>query len=274
MKYEMINCTNEEIKYKRIMNDRLRLDNPKALLVVDNSVIQKKVLRYFKKNHSILSLYNKNSNLFNIIVLENMNHSIEEYDVYYFISQVTLEKTLLKFPFIESRVKLYSTPLENLDLKRIVQINQKAHLNNEDIPLFFWESFIRADDELLVSSPWLGKFILEEKYQKHFKYALSNNVTIVINYGIGGKNSARDSSSDKISDILKKSFIEYSENFIINKVNSHYKIMICDEKFLIKGSYNFLSFEGKYEKDTRTEGADIIFNKKEIIQMKKQYFGR
>ena len=59
----------------------------------------------------------------------------------------------------------------------------------------------------------------------------------------------------------------------MKKTNTHYKLLICDDKFAISGSYNLLSFRGDYDyNDNRSEGAEYINNKETIIKRREYYF--
>ena len=50
-------------------------------------------------------------------------------------------------------------------------------------------------------------------------------------------------------------------------------LLICDDKYYLAGSFNFLSFKGDYSApNTRHEGADYSENKEQIKLKREMYF--
>lgn len=63
-----------------------------------------------------------------------------------------------------------------------------------------------------------------------------------------------------------------SGKFRIQKGNTHIKLLVCDDLYFIQGSFNFLSFDGIYTEDTRTEIATYSESKREIEELRTAYF--
>ena len=60
---------------------------------------------------------------------------------------------------------------------------------------------------------------------------------------------------------------------IAKKINTHEKILLCDDKYVLIGSYNLLSFNGDYKgDDLRSECMQYQENKKHIEELRKEYF--
>jgi len=58
------------------------------------------------------------------------------------------------------------------------------------------------------------------------------------------------------------------------KDNTHEKILLCDSKYMMIGSYNFLSFVGDYsEEDVRKETVAYSVDKVKINQSRQLHFG-
>lgn len=147
------------------------------------------------------------------------------------------------------------------------------HLINEAIRNKFIETFLIAEKEIDIISPWISENVVDEQFIELLENALKRNVTIKILYGIGENNDERNKKSEKIASSLISKFQKYGKLFRIKKDNIHYKLLLCDEKFLISGSYNFLSFKGDYDgNDNRIEGAEYIENKDDINLKRKRYF--
>lgn len=168
------------------------------------------------------------------------------------------------------------------ELNKIINIfsnnNEVVHLKNEEIR----EKFIYAIEntlyELNIASPWMNDYVVNENLIIKMENCLKRGATIKIVYGIGdysnrSESCDRDYRSDKVANKLKNRFSCYNDKFKIRKVNSHHKLLICDEHFFLEGSYNFLSFSGEYNKyDVRSEGATYNTDLKIIRDLRKIYF--
>lgn len=155
--------------------------------------------------------------------------------------------------------------------------NDIVHLKNEEIR----EKLIYAIDntlyELNIASPWMNDYVVNDNLIMKIEKCLKRGATIKIVYGMEGssnrnKNSNRDNRSDKVAAKLKDRLSNYKDRFKIMKVNSHHKLLICDESFCLEGSYNFLSFSGNYEEDVRAEGATYYTDLKLIRELRNLYF--
>ena len=92
----------------------------------------------------------------------------------------------------------------------------------------------------------------------------SSNSKVTIKYGMKPRNRFDKAGIDNE---FKNSFGNLDKNcFRLINTDDHSKILICDEDFMIMGSFNWLSFGGGNEKDARGETSSINMNKAEIIK--------
>ena len=90
------------------------------------------------------------------------------------------------------------------------------------------------------------------------------NSKVTIKYGMKPRNRFDKAGIDNE---FKNSFGNLDKNcFRLINTDDHSKILICDEDFMIMGSFNWLSFGGGNEKDARGETSSINMNKAEIIK--------
>lgn len=152
------------------------------------------------------------------------------------------------------------------------------HLVNHEIKEMFLESFRIVEKELDICSPWISKNVVNEKFIRLMREALYRNVTIKILYGLDSSsdefNINRSRNSDCIAEFLKLEFSDfYSKTFFIQRDNIHYKVVLCDDKFKLEGSYNYLSFDGEYyDSSVRKEGSPFGTNIEEIKKIRGLYF--
>lgn len=163
--------------------------------------------------------------------------------------------------------------------KRMNFSNSK-HLENEQIKHKLYDAFKLAKKNVYIQVPWLAKWILDDQgsLYNHMKEAINRGINIHINYGIdenfgynGKRNYSRSDISDRVADDMKRKLKKKKQTdgtLKMNRVNSHYKLFICDDMFYVEGSYNVLSNNGN-----RThEAAQYSEDKERINQLLELYF--
>lgn len=172
---------------------------------------------------------------------------------------------------IHNRNKIY----ENI---KKIDIEHPIHLKNEQIREMFLKSFVVAEKEIDIISPWMNFGVVNEYFVELMDSALSRGVVIKIIYGLTPDSSefniSRSNRSDQVAKFLLERFREYKNQLFIKRDNIHYKLVLCDEKFKLEGGYNYLSFVGDYDnKTTRREGSPFGTQVDEIRYLRKEYFG-
>ena len=215
--------------------------------------------------------YEKFKNKEDVLLKESVNN-------YQYFTFIYLEEKILTHLYNNYKINNYGIDfISNLLNQEIKDNNTNkknisdGHLVNEQIRSKFLETFFIAKSEIDIISPWISANVVDKELLSLMEYALKNNVKIKILYGIG--NDERSKQTDAMASQLLQHFCKYKELFTMKKTNIHYKLLICDDKYAISGSYNFLSFRGDYDgTDNRLEGAEYIDNKEIIINRRKYYF--
>ncbi|NRT71277.1 hypothetical protein [Clostridium beijerinckii] len=171
-------------------------------------------------------------------------------------------------------------------LNEITNKYEEYHLQNKEIRDKFIKAFSDAKYELNIASPWMNNYVVNNNLINMMENLLSRGGSIKIIYGIeenssiyhikkDSSNRSKNRNSDIIAERLKDRFKYYGENFKIKKVNSHNKLLICDEQYYMETSFNLLSFSGEYDensKDIRDEGATYSTNIEVIKDLRNRYF--
>lgn len=181
--------------------------------------------------------------------------------------------------YVIEDVQAYESKINNM-IGIIGTKDEMCHLANKEIREEFIKSFDRAKISLYIASPWLNNYVVNQELIIKIENALKRGVNIKIRYGIedssySSQKNNRSLNSDRIANNLINKFEKYGQRFKMKKVNSHYKVMICDELYYIEGSYNFLSFAGEYDdnsNDHRDEGATYSTNRKMLLYLREKYF--
>lgn len=151
------------------------------------------------------------------------------------------------------------------------------HLQNQEIKKMFLQTFLIAEKEIDIISPWMNGSVVNKALISLMENALNRGVKIKIIYGLDSDdneyNLSRSARSDQTASLLVNKFSKHKGLFFVNRANIHYKLVLCDEKYKLEGSYNYLSFTGDYEDDsTRIEGSPFGRNPKEICYLREKYF--
>ena len=151
------------------------------------------------------------------------------------------------------------------------------HLQNEEIRKMFLRTFLIAEKEIDIISPWMNFSVVNNSLIHLMKCALQRGVQIRIIYGLNPSsdeyNQIRSERSDQVASRLKECFNEFGKAFTVSRDNIHYKLVLCDEKYKLEGGFNYLSFTGDYtDPNTRKEGSPFGRDVDEIRFLRKEYF--
>ena len=152
------------------------------------------------------------------------------------------------------------------------------HLQNEEIRKMFLKTFMIAESEIDIISPWMNFSVVNDALINLMRQALQRGVAIKIINGLLPEsdeyNQVRSERSDQVAARLKEVFSGFGRSFQISRDNIHYKLVLCDEKYKLEGGYNYLSFTGDYtDPETRREGSPFGRDVDEIRFLRKEYFG-
>lgn len=145
----------------------------------------------------------------------------------------------------------------------------------------FYQSFDEARSEICIVSPWLGNWLMRDNaLMNKMELALKRGVDVKIVYGIGTDKGykATDNraiTSKKVAKDLKRKWLKkgYPGKIKLRVSNTHFKLLMCDEIFLVIGSYNFLSNQGKFgEAGSWHEAGEYAEDKDRIRQLKEIHF--
>ena len=206
----------------------------------------------------------------------NKNSRIREISTDFGIIYIIIQGNIIYLQYIELNESIRSEIylMDYIDAMRVSQNNKL--LKNDEIRKVLVKTFKVAEQEIDIISPW-ANYIVMNSLKNDIRAAIERGVTIKIIYGIGNFNSTNQKDGDKRNALTEKVLKEYakefssSNRFKIYKGNTHIKLLICDNKYYVQGSYNFLSFDGKYTEDVRSELALYSELEGEIQELKKLF---
>jgi len=169
-------------------------------------------------------------------------------------------------PLLEDSEKKFNQSTPDIIEEKIKPIEQIAITEGKTIEVdehkkYFIYVLENAKNSIYIQSPWINWRTLQI-YKDHIQNAVKRGVKVTIKYGMKPRNRLDKAGIDEDS---KKFFNSLDrKSFKLINTHDHSKVVICDEDFMIMGSFNWLSFGGGNEKDARGETSSINMNKGEI----------
>ena len=126
----------------------------------------------------------------------------------------------------------------------------------EHRPLLF-EAARTAVSELTIVSAWVNPRTLDEELCRVLAEAIGNGVTVRIAWGFGTRGRETDRNRVKgdkaLEDLRLKIPRTQRCRLIVKRIETHEKFMICDDRFCVWGSFNWLSYRGQLDEGYRRE---------------------
>ncbi|MBK1988525.1 hypothetical protein A0J48_013420, partial [Sphaerospermopsis aphanizomenoides BCCUSP55] len=120
---------------------------------------------------------------------------------------------------------------------------------------YLFHAFKEAKQRVMIVSPWIRSYAVDKQFFETLEATLSRKIEVYIFYGIKGSSQQNDPNSIKKLEVLSTRY----KNLRFEKVkNTHRKILVCDHKFGIVTSFNFLSFRADPSLTYRDELGVII----------------
>jgi hypothetical protein len=123
-----------------------------------------------------------------------------------------------------------------------------------------------AQHKVVIVSPWIKSGGLNNEILNRIERALQRKTEVIIGYGISEKEDSDRWILNRLSDISNK---RYGKNLhLVRLSNTHEKVLIKDNEFMVITSFNWLSFKGDPNKGFRQETGYYTESKDAIKQMK------
>ena len=166
----------------------------------------------------------------------------------------------------ENKRERLSKEVIEAKLESVPDLSEGATLEVGEHKRYFIYVLQNAKKHIYIQSPWVRHDTLEI-YKEYIQSALEKGVKITIKYGMQ-KRSQKDKQEidDGALAYLNELKAKYP-NFSLKHDYDHSKILICDDEFMIVGSFNWLSFRGENKGSEALRGETSTINKnKESIK--------
>lgn len=118
----------------------------------------------------------------------------------------------------------------------------------EHAPLL-WDAIKHAQRRMMILSPWITSLVLDRPALQSMRKLLERDVVLHIGYGLDEEQKPRR----PIPEALEKLADEFPNFQLRHFGNTHEKVLIKDDEYVVITSFNWLSFRGDPNKKLRHE---------------------
>jgi hypothetical protein len=164
-----------------------------------------------------------------------------------------------------------ATQLE--DAEAVLDLVPVRILEVHEHPGYLRDAVEQARDRLLIVSPWIRSKVVDRPFRDRLEKLLKDGVQVCIAHGIDDGSNAPD--WDKRAEEALERLASTYPNFILKRLgDTHAKILVVDNRFVIVTSFNWLSFKGDPSLPFRDERGTMVTVQSEIDRIYDQYLAR
>lgn len=144
-----------------------------------------------------------------------------------------------------------------------------------DHPEYLEDALDRSNERLMIISPWITASVVDSQFVGRLRKAVARGVAVYIGYGIGGKDEKPQTARDAEALKSLEKLAEAEENFhLVRLGDTHAKILVSDQRYVIIGSFNWLSFKGERKLRFRDERSVYVAMPEQIEEVFVSYVSR
>lgn len=124
-------------------------------------------------------------------------------------------------------------------------------------PKFLRDALANAKKRLMILSPWLRGAVVNATFIQQLEGLLDRGVEVYLGWGISKLESERDADPAVHMDL--DALAARHATFHFRRLgDTHAKVLLCDDRFVIVGSFNWLSFRGDPSRTFRDERSMLV----------------
>ncbi len=202
---------------------------------------------------------------------EELQQKLDSAQVELDTSQEELEKAENDRENADFQQKISDLQQKLESLKKQVEQRPVRFLKVYDHPPMLQKAISHSQERLMIISPWIRANVVDKKFLQAFEKMLKRRVEVFIGYGLGNEDKNMSEDDRKAEKELKKLASKYKNFWLERLGNTHAKTLICDTKFAVTTSFNWLSFKGDPDRTFRDERGTLVSIPKNINELFASY---
>jgi hypothetical protein len=168
----------------------------------------------------------------------------------------------------EKRQRELESALENISVRQVPVYEHRKYLNR---------ALAEARERILIVSPWIRYEVVDDELVTRFRKLLQRGVQLWIAYGINkdgghGRGKVKDEGDRDAERKLRRLGEDYPELFHMTRLgDTHAKVLVCDSRFSIITSFNWLSFRGDEQLEFRDERGYYVGLSERVQELFESY---
>jgi len=170
----------------------------------------------------------------------------------------------------ELRVKVE----EGEQLRQQLRLYHVEFLRTEQHRGVLEQALREARKEIIIISPWMNRRACNDDLCRLIGDAVARGVLVRIGYGMGRERHQAEAGRNRANVQSVKYAIErYIPNSAAPLLDmrqtsgTHQKILVCDRKFAVTGSFNWLSYAGEQDEGYRNETGTLFRHGDQVMEL-------
>jgi hypothetical protein len=178
-----------------------------------------------------------------------------------------LEKQLAES---EARERELRASLETISVRQVQVYEHRGYLER---------ALSEAQSRVMIVSPWIRHEVVDDEFVTRLRRVVERGIELWIGYGIvksGGDRPGAKGAADRDAVAkLRRLATDYPKLCRLRRLgDTHAKVLICDSRFSVITSFNWLSFRGDAQLDFRDERGYYVGLREKVDEVFETYRAR
>jgi hypothetical protein len=141
-------------------------------------------------------------------------------------------------------------------------------------PQYLEDALTTSKKRIIIVSPWLRRQVMNHGFMVKLEELLEGGVDVYIGWGISADERSDPNADKVVVERLDKLSTQYVKLNVRRLGNTHAKVLISDDRWVIVTSFNWLSFRGDPKRTFRDERGTIVRNTRYVQQQTAEWLQR
>jgi hypothetical protein len=125
-------------------------------------------------------------------------------------------------------------------------------------PAILAEALETSAERILLLSPWLRAAVIDDTFLEKLAAALERRVEVYLGWGMSVSETTSPDADKRVLEALTKLSSQHERFHFKRLGRTHAKVLICDRRFIVVTSFNWLSFKGDPKRTFRDERGTMV----------------